>query len=60
MLSVRCLSCPSVCNVRVLWPNGWTDQDETWHAGAGNSLTLTGLAAPDVEDGLEAQQTVSP
>jgi len=39
MLSVRCLSvclsclsCP-VCDVRALWPNGWTDQDETWHAG---------------------------
>jgi len=36
MLSDRCpvlsdLSCP-VCNVGVLWPNGWTDQDETWHA----------------------------
>jgi len=30
MLSVRCLS---VCNVRALWPNGWTDQDETWRAG---------------------------
>ena len=28
-----CLSCLSVCDVRVLWPNGWTDQDETWHAG---------------------------
>jgi len=27
-----CLSCP-VCNVGVLWPNGWMDQDETWHAG---------------------------
>ena len=36
MLSDRCLSvCPvlSVCDVGVLWPNGWTDQDETWHAG---------------------------
>jgi len=47
MLSVRCpvrpvlfcpvLSCPALscpaCNVRALWPNGWTDQDETWHAG---------------------------
>ena len=40
MLSVSCLSCLSiclsslsVCNVRALWPNGWTDQDETWHAG---------------------------
>jgi len=34
LLSVRCLSmCPSVCNVGVLWPNGLTDQDETWLAG---------------------------
>jgi len=35
MLSDRCLSvlsCLSVCNVGVLWPNGWMDQDETWHA----------------------------
>jgi len=35
MLSVRCLSvcplCLSVCNVGVLWPNGWMDQDDTWH-----------------------------
>ena len=34
--SVVCLSCPvslSVCDVRALWPNGWTDQDENWHAG---------------------------
>jgi len=22
-----------VCNVGVLWPNGWMEQDETWHAG---------------------------
>jgi len=27
------LSVLSVCYVGVLWPNGWTDQDETWHAG---------------------------
>ena len=41
MISVRCLtllnclsclSCP-VCDVRALWPNGFTDQDETWQAG---------------------------
>jgi len=25
------LSCP-VCNVGVLWPNGWMDQNEIWHA----------------------------
>ena len=23
----------TVCNVGVLWPNGWMDQDETWHGG---------------------------
>jgi len=28
-----CLSILSVCDVGVLWPNGWMDQDETWHAG---------------------------
>jgi len=39
MLSDRCLSVcpvlspPPVCNVGVLWPNGWTDRDETWQAG---------------------------
>ena len=31
MLSERC-PVPSVCDVGVLWPNGWTDQDEIWHA----------------------------
>jgi len=30
MLSDRCLSCLSVCNVGVLWPNGCMDQDEIW------------------------------
>jgi len=24
-----CLSVQSVCDVGVLWPNGWMDQDET-------------------------------
>jgi len=28
MLSDRCPVCP-VCDVGLLWPNGWTDQDET-------------------------------
>ena len=31
--SVVCLSCLSLCNVGVLWPNGWMDRDETWHVG---------------------------
>jgi len=34
MLPVRCLSvCLSVCDVGVFWPNGWMDEDETWHGG---------------------------
>ena len=36
MLSDRCLFCPaclSICDVGALWPNGLTDQDETWHSG---------------------------
>ena len=28
------LSYLSVCNVGVLWPNSWMDQDETWHVGS--------------------------
>ena len=27
------LSVLSVCNVGVLWPNGWMDQDVTWYRG---------------------------
>jgi len=27
-----CPVCP-VCDVGVLWPNGWMDQGETWHGG---------------------------
>jgi len=33
MLSDRCLSVLSVCDVGVLWPNSWMDQDETCHTG---------------------------
>jgi len=34
-LRYRTVSCPvlSVCNVGVLWPNGWKDQDATWYQG---------------------------
>jgi len=33
--TVVCPVCPdlSVCNVGVLWPNGWMDQDATWQGG---------------------------
>jgi len=27
------LSVSPVCDTGVLWPNGWMDQDETWHGG---------------------------
>ena len=36
MPSDRCLSvsvCPVICDIGVLWPNGWMDLDETWHTG---------------------------
>ena len=40
MLSDRCPVCPvclsvrlTVCDIGVLWPNGWIDQDEIWHRG---------------------------
>jgi len=33
MLSDCCMSCLSVSDVGALWPNGWMDQDETWHGG---------------------------
>jgi len=47
MLSDRC-PVLSVCNVGVLWPNGWPDQDETWHAGRPRPghIVLDGDPAP--------------
>jgi len=48
--TVVCLSC-HVCDVGVLWKNGWMDQDETWHAGRGvrlgpGHIVLDGNSAP--------------
>jgi len=31
--AIRPLKCLSFCDVSVLWPNGWMDQDETGHGG---------------------------
>jgi len=31
-LCYRSVVCLSVSDVRARWPNGWTDQDEIWHA----------------------------
>jgi len=33
VLSTMVLSVDFWATVRVLWPNGWMDQDETWHGG---------------------------
>jgi len=46
-----CLSCP-VCDVDVLWPNGWMDQGETWHAGPGH-IVLDGDPAALLKTGAE-------
>ena len=56
VLSV-CLYCLSVCNVGVLSPNGWTDQDETWHAGrlGPGHIVLEGDPAPPLSKGNSPQ-----
>jgi len=52
MLSDRCLSVClsvlSVCNVGILWPNGWMDQDATWYGGGlgPGDIVLDGDPAP--------------
>jgi len=50
------LSCLSVYDVGVLWPNSWMDQDVTWYGGRprprphcvtwGPSFPQRGIAAP--------------
>jgi len=46
MLSVRCLSVClsvlSVCDVGVLWRNGWMDQDENWQGSRPGHIVLDG------------------
>jgi len=46
--TVVCLSCP-VCDVNVLCPNGWMDQDATWYTEIGlgpGHIVLDGDPAP--------------
>ena len=53
-----CLSVCPVCNVGVLWPNGWRDQDETWHAGIDlgpGHIVLDGDPAPPPPKGHSPQ-----
>jgi len=44
------LSVLSVCNVGVLWPNDWMDQDTTWPS----HIMLDGSLAPPTERGTVA------
>ena len=46
MLSDRCLSVCPVCNICVLWPNGWMDQDATWYGGPGHIVLNGDSASP--------------
>jgi len=63
MLSDRCPVCLSlcpvcpVCNVGVLWPNGWMDQDATWYAGRSGAglIVLDGDPAPPPHHRQERQ-----
>jgi len=58
MLSDRCLSCPvlSVCDVDVLWPNGWMNQDEIWHGGRPRPRRHRVTWGPSSPSPKEAQQ----
>jgi len=56
MLSDRCLLsvCLSVClSVRALWPNGWTDQDETCPAGRSRPGHIVLDEDPDIPQGAQ-------
>jgi len=55
MLSDRCPVCP-LCDVGVLWPNGWMDQDEAWHVGLGpGHFVLDGDPSPPPPKGHSPQ-----
>jgi len=46
-----CPGCPSVLSVsdvRALWPNSWTDQDENWHAGRPTCMPSFILIRPTI------------
>jgi len=55
--TVVCLSVSPVCDVGVLWPNGWTDQDETcMQVGLGpGHIVLDGDPSPLPQRGTAPQ-----
>jgi len=56
--SVVCVYVCPVCNVRALWPNGWTDQDEIrMRVGLGpGHIVLDGDPAPAPQRGTASPQ----
>jgi len=53
-LCYQTVVCLFVCDVDVPWPNGWTDQNETWQAGLGpGHIVLDGDPAPLPQKGAE-------
>ena len=53
----------TVCNVDVLWPNGWMDQDATWHGGRPRPRHITLHIVSDDDPTpypLKGTQPVSP
>jgi len=51
------LSVLSVCNVGVLWPNGWMNQDLTWYVGLGpDDIVLDEDPAHPTERGTAVPQ----
>ena len=59
MPSDRCLSlCPSLCEVRALWPKGWMDQGETWHAGRPRPRTHCVRWGPSSPSPIGAQPSI--
>ena len=58
-LCYRPLSCLSVCDVGVLWQNGSTDQDETWHAGRPPLWPYCVRWGPTSPSPKEAQPSIS-
>jgi len=43
-----------VCNVGVLWPNGWMDQDAAWYEGGPDDIVLDEDPALSTDMGIAA------
>jgi len=54
--------CLSVCDVGVLWPNGWIDQAKTWHGGRPESMrhcVRLGPSSPPAKNSTAASPHIS-